>query len=275
MSTILETPAVARSNDQPLDVRPVTLPRVVKSEWIKFRTLRSTWAVLGGAVVGMLLVGLAIAYNTRQLGGNLDPNDVVPSASLQGYNLAQLLIGSLGVLFVTGEFSTGMISSTFAAVPRRVPVLWAKLLVFFSVTLVTMTVISVITFLASQGLTSHYRAGFSLGDPGALRLTLATGLYLTLVGVIGAMIGWIVRSTPGALVTYFALLLVLPIVFGNFLGAWGKNIAEFLPGSAGAAFATSIPESPHLSAWAGLVVLLAWVAILAGVAAVTLRRRDA
>ena len=196
------------------------------------------------------------------------------SSTLQGYYLGQLLIGALGVLFVTGEYGTGMISSTFSAVPRRLPVLWAKLIVFVGVTALSMTAISLLTFLASQGLLSHYRPGFSLSDPGALRVVLATGLYLTLVGVIGAMIGWIVRSTPGALVSFFALLLVLPIVFGNLFGTWGGHVAEFLPDSAGAAFASSLPESPHLSAWAGLFVLLGWVVALVATAVVTLRRRD-
>lgn len=276
MTAVIETPATnARAGDAEVDVQPPTLARVVSSEWIKFRTLRSSWAVLGSAVVGMLVIGLIVAFNTRHLGRNLDANDLVPSATLQGYYLGQLLIGALGVLFVTSEFGTGMIRSTFAAVPRRLPVLWAKLLVFFAVTAVTMIAASLASFLVSQAFISHYRTGFSLADPGALRVVVATGLYLTLVGVIGAMIGWIVRSTPGALVSYFGLLLVLPIVFGTLMGTWGKHVAEFFPDSAGAAFATTIPESPHLSAWGGVLVLLAWVGVLVATAAATLRARDA
>ncbi len=256
-------------------VEPVTLPRAVKSEWVKFRSLRSSWFVLGGAVLGMLVLSLVIAYNTRHLTAQQDTNDLVPSATLQGYYLAQLLIGALGVLFVSGEFSTGMIRSTFAAVPKRLPVLWAKLIVFVVVTAVAMITISIVAFLASQAFIGHYRTGFSLSDPGALRVVLGTGVYLTLVGVIGGMLGWIVRSTPGALVSYFALTLLFPVLFGNLLGAWGKHVAEFLPAQAGGAFATSIPESPHLSQWAGFFVLVAWVVVGIGVAAVSVRRRDA
>jgi hypothetical protein len=81
---------------------------------------------LGAAVLGMLIIGLIVAYNTRQLTGNQDPEDLAPSATLQGYYLGQLLIGALGVLFVSGGFSTGRIRSTFAAVPKRVSVLWAQ-----------------------------------------------------------------------------------------------------------------------------------------------------
>ncbi len=259
----------------PLEVHPVTLPRTITSEWIKFRSLRSSWFVLGGAVLGMLVLSLVIAYNTRHFTHNQDANDLVPSATLQGYFLGQLLIGALGVLFVSGEFSTGMIRSTFAAVPKRLPVLWAKLAVFFGVTAAVMIPTCIVAFLASQALIGHYRTGFSLSDPGALRVVLGTGLYLTLVGVIGAMLGWIVRSTPGALVSYFALMLLFPVLFGNLLGTWGKDVAKFLPAQAGSAFATSTPDSPHLSEWAGFFVLLAWVVVGMLIAAVSLRRRDA
>lgn len=275
----MSAPTVERSRrPEPLnqlDVQPVTLPRAVRSEWIKFRSLRSSWYVLGGAVAGMLVLSLVIGYNTRHLTHGQDANDLVPSATLQGYYLGQLLIGALGVLFVSGEFSTGMIRSTFAAVPKRLPVLWAKLLVFTVVTAVAMIPTCIVAFLASQALIGHYRTGFSLSDPGALRVVLGTGAYLTLVGVIGGMLGWIVRSTPGALVSYFALMLLFPVLFGNLLRTWGKDVAEYLPVQAGSAFATSVPESPHLSAWAGLAVLLAWVVVGTAVAAVSLRRRDA
>src|ERR1700749_3659920 len=127
-----------------VDSRPATLVRATNAEWIKRRSLRSTWVGLGAAVVGMLAIGLVVAYNTRHIPGNQDANDLASSATLQGYYLGQLLIGALGVLFVSSEFSTGMIRSTFAAVPKRLPVLWAKLAVFFVITAVVMTAITVI-----------------------------------------------------------------------------------------------------------------------------------
>jgi ABC-type transport system involved in multi-copper enzyme maturation permease subunit len=189
--------------------------------------------------------------------------------------LGQLLLGALGVLFVSGEYSTGMIRSTLAAVPKRIPVLWAKLIVFLAVTATSMIGITFVAFLAAQGLLSHYRPGYSLGDPGVLRVVLGTGVYLTLIGVIGAAVAWVVRSTPGALVAYVALVLVLPVLFANALGDWGKNIGKFFPSSAGMRFAESIPDGYSLTPGWALAVLIGWVVAGLALAMILLRRRDA
>jgi ABC-2 type transport system permease protein len=273
-ATVDLTPRLA--SRVPLDEvgKPVTQANVVRAEWVKFRTLRSSWAVLGAAVVGMIVIGLLVAHNTRHLAG-LAPEDAAASGPLQGYFLGQLLIGALGVLFVTGEYSTGMIRSSFAAVPKRLPVLWAKLVVFTVVVGVSMVAASIVAFVVAQAYLSHYRTGFSLGDPGALRVAIGTGVYLTLVGLIGAAAGWIVRSTPGALVTYIALMLVVPVLFGTVLGTWGKDVAQFFPGEAGGSFVSTVRASQSLSPWVGLGVMIGWVVVGLGVAAVLLRRRDA
>ena len=271
---LLDTRAPASATGR-TQSQPVTVRRAIASEWIKFRTLRSTWAVLGSAVVGILVLGMIVAYNTRHLTSNLQPDDISPSSTLQGSYLGQLLIGALGVLFVSGEYSTGMIRATLAAVPKRLPVLWAKLAVFVAVTATCMIVTSIVTFLSAQGLLSHYRPGYSLGDPGTLRVVLGTGIYLTLIGVIGGILAWIIRSTPGALVAYFGLVLILPLIFGSLLGNWGKNVDKFLPGSAGARFAQSLPSGYALTPWWGLAVIVAWVLVGLGISAVLLRRRDA
>jgi ABC-2 type transport system permease protein len=84
-----------------------------------------------------------------------------------------------------------------------------------------------------------------------------------------------VRSTPGALVAYIGVVLVLPVLFGNVLGNLGKNIGKFLPSSAGARFAQSIPDGYSLTPWWGLAVLVGWVLVGLAVAVILLRRRDA
>jgi ABC-type transport system involved in multi-copper enzyme maturation permease subunit len=253
---------------------PVSLRTVTRSEWVKFTTLRSTIAVLTAAMVGMLVVGALVGYNTRHLSSSLDANDIVASSPLQGYYLGQLLIGALGVLYVTTEFSTGMIRATMVAVPRRLPVLWGKLLVFTVWVAITMVAMSLLAFLLGEAIIGHYRTGFSLASPGALRVAVGTGIYLTLIGIIGSALGWIVRSTPGALVSYLAVILVIPVLFGNVLGHWGKNIAEYLPSSAGAAFINTIPDQPSVAPWTGLGVMALWTVLFLVVAAVRLARSD-
>jgi hypothetical protein len=152
-------------------------------------------------------------------------------------------------------------------------VLWAKLVVFVAVAGTSMIVVTFVAFLSAEGLLSHYRTGFSLADPGVLRVVLGTGVYLTLIGVLGAALAWIVRSTPGSLVAFVGVVLVLPVLFADALGTWGQNIGKFLPSSAGMRFAESIPDGYSLTPWWGLVVLVAWVVL--GLAVVLLRRRDA
>ena len=267
-------PTTAPTRRRVVESQPVTVRRAIASEWVKFRTLRSSGFMLAGASIGMVAIGMIVGWNTRRISPSLDPEDIVASAVLQGYYLGQLLIGALGVLYVSGEYSTGMIRSTMAAVPRRIPVLMAKSVVFVTVTSVTIIPCCVIAFVSGQGIISRSRVGFSLGDPGVLRLVLGTGLYLVCIGVIGAACGWLVRNTPGALVSYFAIILVLPGIFGNVLGNWGKDVAQYFPSEAGRSFVSSLPLPFTLSTWAGFTVLIAWVVIGLAASALSLRQRD-
>jgi len=253
----------------------ITFPRVVASEWIKFRTLRSSRIVLVAAIVAMIAIGSLIGYNTgAHWGGGLDPEDRVASAPLQGLYLAQLLIGVLGVLFVSGEYTTGMIRSTLAAVPTRLPVLGAKAVVYSAVTLVTLVPASFAAFFAAQSFLRHYGHGTALSAPTALRVVIATGVYLTLVGLLGSALGWIVRSTPGGISSLVALLLVVPVLLRVLPGQWVQDAAKYLPSEAGASFYGTLHDATALSPGGGLLVLALWVVAALVLAAVLLRRRD-
>ncbi len=253
----------------------VTLPRAARSEWVKLRTLRSTWAILLAAAVSMVAIGAVIGYNTGKKFVGLASEDSAPSGGLQGAKLAMLLIGVLGVLVVTGEYGTGMIRSTMAAVPRRVPVLLAKSGVLAVLALVTMVPAALATYAAAQGFLAHYGHGTSLTAPGVLRVVLGTGLYLTLVALLGSAIGWLVRSTAGGISTFAGLLLVVPLIVGLLPGSISTSLGRYLPSSAGDAFTASVAKPDTLSPWAGLAVLVAWVLVALAAAAVSLRRRDA
>ncbi len=253
---------------------PVSLSRVIASEWLKFRTLRSTVLILVAAMLALVVFGAIIGHNTRNPAG-LDPEDVVASGPLQGYYLGQLLIGSLGVLVVSGEYSSGMIRATLAAVPRRLPVLVAKLTVFTLVVGAAMVAASVVGFLVAQSFLSGYRPTYSLSDPDVLRVVVGTGVYLTLIGLLGGAIGWIVRSTPGSLVTLFAVILVLPVLLLLFHGAWARHAGAWLPTGAGASFSTSLHSPGALAPWPGIAVMAAWVVAAYVLAGLSVRRRDA
>ena len=258
------------------DADGVTLGRSMRSEWIKLRTLRSSWYTLGAAVAVMIIVGLIVAWATGSASNftTLDMEDQVASAPLQGFHLAQLIVGVLGVLFVTGEYATGMIRSTFAAVPRRLPVLTAKAGVYGAVTLVTMTLASFATFFAAQLLLSHYGHSHSISDPGALRAVAGMGLYMTLVGLMGGAFGWIVRSTAGAISSLVAVLLVLPVIVQLFPGSFATSVGKYLPSNAGEPFTASFRNPEMLAPWTGIAVFAAWVAVALVAAVLVVGRRD-
>jgi ABC-type transport system involved in multi-copper enzyme maturation permease subunit len=250
----------------------VTFARVLTSEWIKFRTLRSSWITLLAAVVGVIVIGQLIGYNTGKNFSHLAPEDAAPSGVLQGYFLGQLLIGVLGVLFVTGEYSTGMIRSTATAVPTRLPVLGAKAVVFGVISLVAMVPTCIVAFLGAQAFRAHFGHGVSLS--GNLRVVIGTGVYLALIGLLGGAIGWIVRSTPGGISTLVAVLLVIPVLLEVIPGHLVASAGKFLPSNAGSSFVSSVRAPDTLSPWVGLGVLLIWVALAVIVAGVVLKRRD-
>lgn len=256
------------------EVQPVTQARVIASEWVKFRSLRSSLWMITAAVAGMVAIGLVVAFNTRNVTAGTDPNDAAASATLQGYYLAMYLMGALGVLYVSSEYGTGMIRATLTAVPRRLPVLWAKALVLLTVGVVTMVPASFAAFLVSQSLLSHYRPGYSLGDPGVLRVVIGTGVFLTLLGLLGSALGWIIRSTAGAMVTFFAMTVALPVLLALF-GTTGRSVAQYSPLFAGSSFISSVPEPNSLAPWTGLLVLVAWVVVAMTFAIWRLLRHDA
>lgn len=253
----------------------VTQARVVRSEWIKLRTLRSTWytyAATVGALVGLSLLVSAVTASHWDRATPAERLTFDPVArSLAGVHLAQLAIGVLGVLVVTGEYATGMIRSSFVAVPRRLPVLWAKLAVFVTVTLALAVPSAFVAFLAGQRLLGAH--GTTLAAPHALRAVVGVALYLAVVGVLGIGLGFALRSTAGGIAALFGLLLVLPII-GRFLPAdWQNHVVPYLPGEAGSALFVHQAGQGTLAPWTGFAVMCAWaVAALLAAVAVILRR---
>lgn len=267
----LLTPYVSQENPA-----PVTLRRVLGSEWVKLRSLRSSWITMALAVAGLVVVAIAGGILTNQDWAHLRPGELARfnpiGQSLTGLNFSQLAIGVLGVLFITGEYGTGSIRSSLAAVPKRLPVLWAKAILFASVTLVLMELSAFAAFLAGQAaLGSH---GTTLSAPGAFRATAGTGLYLTVVALLGIALGFIIRSTAGGIAALFGILLVLPGILAILPQTWQDHIGPYLPGNAGAALYDLHPEGVSLAPWAGFGVFCLYAAFALVIAAAVLRRRD-
>jgi ABC-type transport system involved in multi-copper enzyme maturation permease subunit len=197
--------------------------------------------------------------------------------SLRGVYLAQLAIGVLGVLMITGEYSTGMIRATLSAVPRRLPVLWAKAFVFAVTVFVITGIASLLAFLGGQAFLSGAGVGIHVGlsTPGAARAVLGGALYLTVVGLLGVGLGFLLRNTAGAIATLFGLLLVLPAIAAALPSSLYDDVYKFLPMVAGLRILTTVPDHTVLSPWAGLGVFAVYAAVAIGAGAVMLMRRDA
>jgi ABC-2 type transport system permease protein len=274
MTAIIANPAPAAAPGG-----QVTQLRVLHSEWIKLRTLRSTFLTLLVALVALIGLGALFSAFTASHWASMGPHDRADfdpaGTSLRGYFLAQLAVGVLGVLMITGEYATGMIHATLAAVPRRLPVLWAKAGLYAAVVWAVATAGALAAFLLGQALLDGKHIGTSLGAPGVARAVFGTGLYLTVVGLLGVAVGALVRNTAGGIATVFGLLLVVPVLFEALPASWADHVNQWLPSNAGQALVTVHREAHTLSPWTGFSVFVLYaLAALAG-AGLLLKRRDA
>jgi ABC-2 type transport system permease protein len=272
MSTTTLSPAAFRGR--------VTQRRVARSEWTKLWSLLSTrWSLLA-AVVSMVGVGLIIAAIQMSRWSSRSPHDRARFNSIDvgvsGYHLALLAISVLGVLVISGEYSTGMIRSSLMAVPKRLPVLWAKLGVFCAVTFALMLAATLISFFGVQAIVTSHHVQHDLGDPHALRAVVGTALFLTVLGALGVGLGALVRNTAGGIASLVGLVFVLPGITALLPASIGDTISPYLPLNAGTTVATSTFDTTHhLSTWGGFAVFCAYAAAIITVAALRLARADA
>jgi hypothetical protein len=255
----------------------VTQWRVFRSEWTKLRSVRSTrWSLLAavGFTIGIAALACAVvSHHWPQMSAS-DRRDFHPlEPNLAGVQLAQLALGVLGVLVMTAEYSTGMIRASMTAVPHRLPVLWAKVVVYGAVMLVLMVPSVLIAFVIGQSIFSgrHINVGFT--DPHVARAVIGAGLYLTVVGLFGLGLGAIVRNTAGGIASFAGLMFVLPPLMNVLPRSWNDAASPYLPLPAGEAI-MSTTSGNHLSPWVGLAVLCGYTALAIAIAAVLLLRRD-
>ena len=258
----------------------VTQPRVLLSEWTKFRSLRSTVYTLLVSVVLSIGIGAlfsAVSANQYHTFSPADQASFNPiTTSLNGTLFSQLAIGVLGVLMISGEFGTGMIRSSLTVVPRRLPVLWAKLGVFAAVVFSVALVTSFVSFFLGQALLSSHHLGASISAPGALRSVIGAALYVTVAGMIGMALGALLRSTAAGISTLVAAFFVIPPLTDLLPSSWSSHFAQYLPSNAGEVLFAGAGQLAHpLSPWTGFGVLCIYAVVLIAFSAWRLRRADA
>jgi len=252
MTAVLDSIPTTTPRPSPLKV---TQPRVLHSEWTKFRSLRSTIWTLLVAVVLMIGIGALISAITANQFHTFSAHDIATfdpiSTSLNGITFAQLAIGVLGVLMVTGEYSTGMIRSSLTAVPKRLPVLWQTLL-------------------------DSHNLGVSISSPDALRAVFGAALYMTVAGLIGMAIGSLLRNTAAGISTFVGIFFVLPPLAQLLPSSISNHVVQYFPSNAGEALYGGTHDVTNtLSPWTGFAVLCGYAAVLVAAAAWRLRRTDA
>jgi hypothetical protein len=251
------------------------LAQAALMEWIKLRSLRSTWWTLVVTVAGTVGIGLAVGLNSKD--GSVD----LTNNALAGVVPGLLLTGALGVLTMTSEYTSGTIRATLTALPRRRLVLAAKAAVFAAVTLIIGEAASFLAFFADAATLRHGITPPTLGQPGVLRAVVATGAGICLIGLIGLGLGAIIRHSAAAVAVLVAGIYVIAQVIGFVAhGAAAympiliveNSLGTTKPVSCGA---DSAPCPHFLSAWAGLGMLGLYAVVSLAVGGWLLARRDA
>jgi hypothetical protein len=267
---------------RPAADRGYRLRDVALVEWLKLRTLRSTAWTLLVTVAGSIGLGIAVLGSYRpshftQMSAaeraSFDPTNM----GFSGTAIAMLAMPVLGVLAMTGEYSSGSIASTLAAIPNRRLVLAAKAAVFGAVALVVGEFVVFANFLGGEAVLTRTAPHASLGQPGVLRAVVLTGAYLAVLGLVGLGLGAIVRHTAGAITALVGGLFVAPMIIliagrESALDTVGKYAPMFIDENSVAAVK---PVAHALSAWTGFGVICLYAAVALGAGGWLLARRDA
>lgn len=253
--------------------------RILLSEWTKLRSVRSTKWSLGVGLLLTIAFPVIVAFATRAHWGSMSPSDRAGrhplDIALVGVNVAQLAIAVLGVLLISAEYSTGSIRSTFTAVPKRLPVLWAKTIDYAIVTFVLMVPTVLATFFATQAIFHTIpQLQISFTQAGVARSVFGGALYVALVGIFALAIGAIVRNTAGGIAAFAAIFFVLPPLLFTLPTSWNNAIGQYLPLEAGSQLFALHHGSHTLTPLAGGLVFVAYCAAALLIAAVLLARRD-
>lgn len=251
----------------------MTLANVIRSEWIKLASVRSTWWTVGTCYLVTVGVGAAALAAVNASDETIGLDFVPIEVGLIGLAFGQLAMAVTGVLVISSEYTSGAIRTSLTAVPQRLRLFAAKAIVLSGFALAAGLLIAVSCFLLTQVFFSGEDSA-SLGHDGVARATLGGALYLAASALLSFGIGGIIRNTGGGITVAVAALFVLPLMFYGIPGVIGNDIAPYVTTNAGAQI-TFITGDDGIGAWPGFLVYLVWTAIAVGLAATILQRRDA
>ena len=265
----------------------LVLPRagltgMLRSEWTKLRTVRSTvWSLvaMAGIALGLMSViawAVMRQWNATDPGGQAylreNPIELVIGRPVF---IAQLVVAVLGVMVISAEYTTGMIRSTLQSQPRRLTVLTAKVLVFGALMLATGELFAFAAFFLGRAIIAEH-VPVSLDDPGVLRSVVGAGLFMAMLGLFSLGAGAVIRHTAGAITTVLGLILIVSNLTALLPGRWGAYIHAWMPTNAGQlVFQPREMPDALLTPWQGFAVFSGWTALLLAVAFVLFRTRDA
>ncbi|CAM5289994.1 ABC transporter transmembrane protein OS=Streptomyces glaucescens OX=1907 GN=SGLAU_23160 PE=4 SV=1 [Streptomyces glaucescens] len=249
----------------------VTPVRVLHSEWHKLWTLRSTWLNL--ALIPVLTLGTGIAIGSSYESGDAAELDTVLLVLL-GMQFSQIIVGVLGILASAEEHSTGLVRSTMAAVPARLPVLWSKAAIVGTVCFLTALATNLLTFPVVQSLLTGTDKEAALGDPGILRALVGNAAGLALVAVLAVGLGSLIRSVPTSVGVLIGVVMILPEVLRMLPYEAVDDAVRHFPGKALEALTHATPTPGMTSPGTALLSLILWTAATLTAAAVFLKRRD-
>ncbi|MET4783643.1 hypothetical protein [Glaciihabitans sp. UYNi722] len=252
----------------------LSFTRVIDSERIKFTTLRSnpvTLLIVFAAVAGL---GLLTAVAAAGANDAAHRAGILPGDLLGNVSWIQIITAILGVLFIASEYTSGSARTTFLAVPTRVPVLLAKLLVLACAVFITGVAGAVAAVLGGTAILHQSSIELVLAPPITLQLIVGAGLYLATTAILSLALGAIIRNVVGGILAAIGLLLVAPLLLGIVPVDWIHRAASFLPAPAGQLILAPENVGAALTPWGGYLVLLAWTVCATILAAILLVGRD-
>jgi hypothetical protein len=260
----------------------VSFPGLLRSEWIKFWSVRSVVVTMAVSFLAIVGLGVLISFATRSALGDVEGAQAMAAngidatgASTTGAQLASLIVAAVGVIVIAGEFSTGMIRTSFAVAPGRIGVFLAKAVVLSVNVAVLMGVAVLLAFFLGQAVLDTRGFGASIGDDHVLRALLGNVALLVGVALAGLGVGALLRNSAGAICTVLAAVFVVPLLLMAVPTSWhGDTISKYFFANTTTNLVAVVENPAYLAPAAGLGVFAVWVAVLVAAGALSVKTRD-